>query len=104
MLIGSYSRFNDHALLMTIGGYAINGYWWLLMVITLVIIDGYFINGYCGYFINGYWWLSMAIILMVIGGYYRLYIDYWWVLYYKLLLVILCHIITIAEYYIISDC
>jgi hypothetical protein len=33
-------------LLMAIGGYFINGYWWfyLLMVIG-------------GYFINGYWWL-----------------------------------------------
>jgi hypothetical protein len=29
-------------ILMAIGGYSINGYWWLLMV-----IDGYFINGYC---------------------------------------------------------
>jgi hypothetical protein len=23
-----------------------------------------------GYYINGYWWLSVAIILMVIGGYF----------------------------------
>jgi hypothetical protein len=36
---------------MAIGGYSINGYWWLfyckpLVVISLVVIDGYFINGY----------------------------------------------------------
>jgi hypothetical protein len=41
---------------MSIGGYSISGYWWLfyckpLMVILLVIIDGYSIGGY---FINGY--------------------------------------------------
>jgi hypothetical protein len=29
-----------------IGGYYINGYWWLLMDITLVAIHGYFIGGY----------------------------------------------------------
>jgi hypothetical protein len=41
-------------LLMVIGGYFINGYWWLLykwlLVATLLIVIG-------GYFINGYWWL-----------------------------------------------
>jgi hypothetical protein len=36
---------------MAIGGYFINGYWWLfcckpLAVILLVFVDGYFINGY----------------------------------------------------------
>jgi hypothetical protein len=31
---------------MTIGGYSINGYWWLLMVIILVAIGDYYINGY----------------------------------------------------------
>jgi hypothetical protein len=36
-------------LLMAIGGYSINGYWWLLMVILLMAIGGYSINGY--------WWL-----------------------------------------------
>ncbi len=36
---------------MTIGGYSINDYWWLFL---LIIIDGYFINGYS---INGYGWL-----------------------------------------------
>ncbi len=34
---------------MVIGGYSINGHWWLLMV-----IGGYFIDGYWWYFINGY--------------------------------------------------
>jgi hypothetical protein len=28
-------------LLMAIGGYFINGYWWLLMVIMVVAIGGY---------------------------------------------------------------
>jgi hypothetical protein len=34
---------------MAIGGYFVNGYWWLLMVIVLMAIGGYFINGY--------WWI-----------------------------------------------
>jgi hypothetical protein len=36
-------------LLMTIGGYSIGGYWWLLVDILLMAIGGYFINGY--------WWI-----------------------------------------------
>jgi hypothetical protein len=39
---------------MDIGGYSINGYWWLfykwLLVVTLLMAIG-------GYYINGYWWL-----------------------------------------------
>ncbi len=31
---------------MEIGGYSIGGYWWLLIVIILVAINGYYINGY----------------------------------------------------------
>ncbi len=31
---------------MDIGGYFVIGYWWLLMVIILVNIGGYPINGY----------------------------------------------------------
>jgi hypothetical protein len=31
---------------MAIGGYFVNGYWWLLMVIVLMAIGEYFINGY----------------------------------------------------------
>ncbi len=31
---------------MAVGGYFVIGYWWLLMVIILVVIDGYPINGY----------------------------------------------------------
>jgi hypothetical protein len=31
---------------MAIGVYSINGYWWILMVIILVVIGGYPINGY----------------------------------------------------------
>jgi len=45
---------------MVIGGYSINGYWWLLMAIILVVI-------------GGYWWLLMVIIFVAIGG-------YWWIL------------------------
>jgi hypothetical protein len=33
-------------ILMAIGGYHINGYWWLLLGILLVTIGGYYINGY----------------------------------------------------------
>jgi len=33
-------------ILMAIGGYYINGYWWLLMVILLMAIGGYSINEY----------------------------------------------------------
>jgi hypothetical protein len=31
---------------MTIGAYFINGYWWLLEVIILMVIGGYFIDDY----------------------------------------------------------
>ncbi len=31
---------------MAIDGYSINGYWCLLMVIILLAIGGYYINGY----------------------------------------------------------
>jgi hypothetical protein len=41
----------------------------LLMIIILVTIDGYSINGYWWLFCCGYWCLLMVIILMVIGGY-----------------------------------
>jgi hypothetical protein len=33
-------------ILLAIGGYSINDHSWLLMVIILVAIDDYFINGY----------------------------------------------------------
>jgi len=33
-------------ILVDIDGYYINGYWWLLMVIVLVVVGGYFNNGY----------------------------------------------------------
>jgi hypothetical protein len=55
--------------LMPVGGYFIDGYWWLLVNILLLILV--FINDY---YINGYWWLFywcflMIIILMAIGAY-----------------------------------
>jgi hypothetical protein len=31
---------------MTIGEYFVIGYWWLLMIIILMDIGAYFINGY----------------------------------------------------------
>jgi len=45
------------------------------MVIILVDIDGYSINGYrwlfyCEYWWLFYWWLLVVILLMVIDGYY----------------------------------
>jgi hypothetical protein len=57
----------------------------LLVFILLVVIDGCFVGGILlvtidGYFINGCWWL----------------------LYYKLLLVIICYIMTIGDYFIIN--
>jgi hypothetical protein len=58
--------------MVTIGGYSINGYWWLL-----------------------YKWLSVAILLMAIGCYYindywwLFYGDYWWLFYCWLLVVII---------------
>ncbi len=33
-------------LLMAIDGYSIGGYYYLLMVISLIVIGGYFINGH----------------------------------------------------------
>ncbi len=54
---------------MTIGGYFVIAYQWLLMVIILVAIGGYSINGYQSIFYCGYWWLLMIIILMAIGEY-----------------------------------
>jgi hypothetical protein len=37
-----------------------------------------------GYFINAYWWLLMVILFMAIGAYWWLF--YWWLFYYKLFL------------------
>jgi hypothetical protein len=59
---------------MDISGYFMLNYYRLLMVIS-----GYYINGYCGYFINdysisGYCWLCyckplVIILLVAIDGY-----------------------------------
>ncbi len=38
--------------LMVIRGYSVNGYSWLFVVILLMAIHDYFINGYST---NGYW-------------------------------------------------
>jgi hypothetical protein len=40
---------------VAIGGYYINGYWWLLMPILLMAI--------CGYSIVSHWWLLMVIFI-----------------------------------------
>jgi hypothetical protein len=63
---------------MVINIYSIYFYWFLLMYIILLNIDGNVINGY--------WWLNyhsllvaillMVIILMAIGGYFKLYYNY----------------------------
>jgi hypothetical protein len=76
MVISDYS-------IMDIGGYQcyyisdyyINCYWWLfrckpLVIILLVVIDGYFINGLDGYCIINYYWIFYVIISYVIGSYY----------------------------------
>jgi hypothetical protein len=39
-------------LFVNIGGYFINDYWWLFRYKPVVVIDGYFSNGYC---IISYW-------------------------------------------------
>jgi hypothetical protein len=54
---------------MAIGGYFVNGYWWLfhckpLVLTLLVVINGYFINGY--YVINYCWLLYVILQLLVI--------------------------------------
>jgi len=51
MAISSYS----------FGGYFINDY-----LCLLVVINGYYINGYCEYFINGYWWLFYVILRLLV--------------------------------------
>jgi hypothetical protein len=58
----------QNVMLITIGGYFINGYWWLfrykpLVIILLVVIDGYFINGYC---IISYYWLLYVILQLLV--------------------------------------
>jgi hypothetical protein len=40
-------------ILMAIGGYFINGHWWLLLAIILMALGGYYINGYWWIFIKG---------------------------------------------------
>jgi hypothetical protein len=73
-------------LLVAISAYSISGYWWLLVVILLMVINDYFI---CGYFIEGYFWLFrvllqllVVILLQTIVGYFKLF-------HHKLLVVIL---------------
>ncbi len=39
---------------MAIGGYFINGYRWLLIIFTLVVIGGIILMAIGGYFVNGY--------------------------------------------------
>ncbi len=61
MAIGGYFKLNYDRLLvaillMAIGAYFINGYWWLLVAIG-------------GHSINGHWWLNYHRPLVLIGGY-----------------------------------
>ncbi len=62
-------------ILVVIDGYSINGYWWILMAISFVALRWLFyqwllvdIGGYyiCGYSINGYWLILVDIIFVVI--------------------------------------
>jgi hypothetical protein len=39
---------------MTIDAYSINDYYWLLVLILLMVIDGYSINAVNGYYISDY--------------------------------------------------
>jgi hypothetical protein len=48
-------------LLLDIGGYSINSYWWIFYYWILVLINGYSSNGY--------WWLLMDILLVYNGVY-----------------------------------
>jgi hypothetical protein len=62
--------------LVVIGGYFINGYSWLfhckpLVVILLLAIDGYFINGYC-WLLYVILQLLVIIVLYIIVGYFML--------------------------------
>ncbi len=61
---------------MNIGTYFISGCYYPLMVILLMVIGGYSINGHQQLF---YWLLFVAIMLMAIGGYYVN--GYWWLFY-----------------------
>jgi hypothetical protein len=66
-------------MLVAIGGYSINCYWWLfyswlLTVFLFMIIGGYFLMA-----INIYWWLLVVNLLVVIVGYYI--INHWWLYY-----------------------
>jgi membrane-bound ClpP family serine protease len=56
-------------LLVVIYGYSINGYWWLLMVILLVAIILMIINNYS---IGDCFKLNYHKLLMVIGDYFKI--------------------------------
>jgi hypothetical protein len=68
---------------MTIGGYFIGGYWWLLIDIILLTIGVYYINGY--------WWLFrykpiiFHRLLFSILSYFYLKSLYFVLNYFKLL-------------------
>jgi hypothetical protein len=42
---------------MVIGGYFVNGCWWLLMIMLLMAIGEYYIVGYLKLFFKGYYFL-----------------------------------------------
>jgi len=52
---------------MNIGGYSINEYWCLFHCKPFVVIDGYFINGYCiiSYYLLLYVILQLLIIIIL---------------------------------------
>jgi len=53
MAIGGYWWLLVTILLIAINGYSIGEYYCLLLFIILMVINGYYINGYCGYSIGG---------------------------------------------------
>jgi hypothetical protein len=68
-------------ILVVIDGYFINGYWWIFVIINviiLVVIDGYFINGYWWIFVIINVIILMTILLIIIGWYFIN--GYWWLL------------------------
>jgi hypothetical protein len=74
-------------LLMTIGGY------------SLVVICGYFINGYCWL---AYWWLLCYKLLLDFFGY--IITSYWYLFYCRVFLIIYHRLLlVIIGYFTLSD-
>ncbi len=57
-------------ILMAIGEYLIDGYWWLLMLLYQWLLVAIILMAIFDYFINGYQWLFRCKPLVVIDGYF----------------------------------